>query len=311
MELGVGTQFAYTRTDAGDFLISPDRRNTGGKEVGMRSIRLLLRMIFTPVTIMLVPHSRTKPVSIRVPVGGIAFSVFSFFAGVTYLFTVAVHTVEYYQMRERLSYVTDQFLEMKSTMVSLKKAEQDFKKLFSLKSKTDVLESAEFIDTGSLDMEGLRTQIDEAMRSVTSIREYIAEQKDIYRATPKGWPVPGYVSSRYGYRDHPKSGRRQLHTGVDISTPLGTEILATADGVVTFSGTTRNSGNVVVIEHGRGFSTAYAHNKENLVEVGHRVRRGETVGLAGSTGRSTGPHVHYEIWNDGRHVNPSKFLARR
>ena len=277
----------------------------------MRSIKLLLRMIFTPVTIMLVPHSRTKPVSIRVPVGGIAFSVFSFFAGVTYLFTVAVHTVEYYQMRERLSYVTDQFLEMKSTMVSLKKAEQDFKKLFSLKSKTDVLESAEFIDTGSLDMEGLRTQIDEAMRSVTSIREYIAEQKDIYRATPKGWPVPGYVSSRYGYRDHPKSGRRQLHTGVDISTPLGTEILATADGVVTFSGTTRNSGNVVVIEHGRGFSTAYAHNKENLVEVGHRVRRGETVGLAGSTGRSTGPHVHYEIWNDGRHVNPSKFLARR
>jgi murein DD-endopeptidase MepM/ murein hydrolase activator NlpD len=80
---------------------------------------------------------------------------------------------------------------------------------------------------------------------------------------------------------------------------------------VTFSGRTRNSGNVVVIEHGHNFSTAYAHNKENLVKVGERVERGDVIGLAGSTGRSTGPHVHYEIWKDGRHMNPSKYLARR
>ena len=277
----------------------------------MRTIRMVWKLIFTPITIMLVPHSRTKPMSIRVPVCGIAFSVFSFFAGVTYLSTVAVNTIEYYRMRERLSYVTGQFLEMKSTMVSLKQAEQDFKKLFSLETKTDVLEKAEFIDTGSLDMGALRTQIEGAMRSVTGIKEYITEQKDIYRATPMGWPVPGYVSSSYGYRDHPQLGRRQLHTGVDISTGVGTEVLATADGIVTFSGETKISGNVVVIEHGRGFNTAYAHNKANLVEVGQRVRRGETIGLAGSTGRSTGPHVHYEIWKDGRHVNPFKFLARR
>jgi murein DD-endopeptidase MepM/ murein hydrolase activator NlpD len=277
----------------------------------MRTIRVFLKMIFTPVTIMLVPHSRTKPLSIRVPFAGIVFSTVSFFVGVVYLFTVAVHTVEYYQMEERLSYVTNQFLELKSTMVSLKQAEQDFRRLFSLKSKTDVLESAEFLDTGSLDMESIRAQIDEATKSVTDIKQYIAEQKDLYLATPKGWPVPGYISSKYGYRNHPKSGRRQLHTGVDISTPLGTEVLATADGVVTFSGKTRLSGNVLVIEHGRGFSTAYAHNKKNLANVGQRVNRGEVIGLAGSTGRSTGPHVHYEIWKDGRHVNPSKYLERR
>ncbi len=281
------------------------------KEIGMRKIKGFLKMIFTPVTIMLVPHSRTKPLSIRVPFAGIAFSFASFFVGVVYLFTVAVHTVEYYQMRERLTYVTDQFLELKSTMASLKQAEQDFRRLFSLKSKTDVLESADVLDTGSLDMESLRVQIDEAMRSVSDIKQYIAEQKDLYLATPSGWPVPGYVSSRYGYRNHPKSGRRQLHTGVDISTQLGTEIRATAEGIVTFSGETRNSGNVLVVEHGHGFSTAYAHNKENLVQVGQRVKRGETIGLAGSTGRSTGPHVHYEIWKDGRHVNPSKYFARR
>jgi len=277
----------------------------------MRNLRMFLMMVFTPITIMLVPHSRTKPVSVRIPLAGILFSIVSFFAGVVYLFTVAVHTVEYYQMEERLSHVTSQFLELKSTMHSLKQAEHEFRRLFSLKSKTDVLETAEFIDTGSLDMKALRTQIDEAMRSVTSIKQYITEQKDIYRATPMGWPVPGHVSSSYGYRDHPQSGRRQLHTGVDLSTDVGTEVLATADGIVTFSGETRISGNVVVIEHGRGFNTAYAHNKENLVTVGQPVRRGDAIALSGSTGRSTGPHVHYEIWKDGHHVNPSQFLARR
>ena len=277
----------------------------------MSNPRVFLKMVFTPITIMMVPHSRTKPVSVRIPLAGIFFSIVSFFAGVVYLFTVAVHSVEYYQMRERLSYVTSQFLEMKSTMHSLKQAEQDFKKLFSLKSKTDVLETAEFVDTGSLDMKALRTQIDEAMRSVTSIKQYITEQRDIYRATPLGWPVPGHVSSGYGYRDHPQSGRRQLHTGVDLSTDVGTEVRATADGIVTFSGGTRISGNVVVIEHGRGFNTAYAHNKENLVTVGQAVRRDDVIAWSGSTGRSTGPHVHYEIWKDGHHVNPSKFLARR
>jgi len=277
----------------------------------MRRIKRFLKLIFTPVTIMLVPHSRTKPVSIRIPFAGIAFSVVSFFVGVVYLFAVAVHTVEYHQMRERLAYVTDQFLELKSTMDSLKRAEQDFRRLFSLKSKNDVLEAADVLDTGSLDMESLRTQIDEAMRSVSAIRQYIAEQKDLYLATPMGWPVPGYLSSRYGYRVHPKSGRRQMHTGVDISTDLGMEIHATADGIVTYAGKTKNSGNVLVVEHGHGFSTAYAHNKENLVDVGQRVTRGETIGLAGSTGRSTGPHVHYEIWKDGGHVNPSKYLAGR
>lgn len=277
----------------------------------MRNIRSFLKMVFTPVTIMLVPHSRTKPVSIRIPLAGILFSTVSFFVGVIYLFTIAVHTVEYYQMKERLSYVTDQFLELKSTMVSLKQAELEFKKLFSLKSKADVLENAEFLDTGSLDMKVLRSQIDEAMRSVTDIKKYIAEQKDIYRATPKGWPVPGYISSRYGYRNHPKSGERQLHTGLDISISSGTGIRATADGIVTFSGKTRLSGNVVVIEHGHGYSTAYAHNNKNFVTVGQRVTRDEAIGSAGSTGRSTGPHVHYEIWKDGRHVNPSNFLARR
>lgn len=196
-------------------------------------------------------------------------------------------------------------------MYSLKLAENEFKKLFSLKSKTEVLEEAEVVDTGSLDVEVIRTQIEEAMKTVTDIRKYVLEQKDLYLATPEGWPVSGRISSAYGYRVHPKTGVRQFHSGVDISVPRGTEVRATADGIVSFAGWTANSGNVVVIEHGYGFSTAYAHSQKNLVKVGDRVRRDNPVALSGSTGMSTGPHVHYEVWENGRHANPGTYHARR
>jgi murein DD-endopeptidase MepM/ murein hydrolase activator NlpD len=98
---------------------------------------------------------------------------------------------------------------------------------------------------------------------------------------------------------------------VDISVPPGSEVKATADGIVSFAGWAENSGIVVVVEHGRGFSTAYAHSQKALVRVGQRVARGETIALSGSTGVSTGPHVHYEIWKNGRHTEPASYLARR
>ena len=214
-------------------------------------------------------------------------------------------------MKERLAYLSSQFLEMKDTMQSLRQSERDFRKLFGVKSKTTILESADPGDTGSLDMEVLREQIEASMRSVTDIRTYIAEQKDIYLSTPVGWPASGHLSSPYGIRLHPVLQEPRFHTGVDISVPPGTKVVATADGIVSFAGWTENSGIVVVVEHGRGFSTAYAHNQKASVKVGQRVVRGDPVALSGSTGISTGPHVHYEIWKNGRHTDPAGYLARR
>jgi murein DD-endopeptidase MepM/ murein hydrolase activator NlpD len=288
----------------------------------MRRLRMILKLFFTPVTIMLVPHSRAKPLSLKIPVVGIALSLFLFCVGAASVLTVSVRTVDYYHTKDRLAYVTSQFTELESTMHSLKRAESEFRKLFSLKSKEDVLETADFSDAalfeesfggdqGSLDMEALKDQIAETTKSVTDIRKYISEQRDIYLATPMGWPVPGRLSSRYGYRKHPKHGSRRFHSGVDISVPEGTPVRVTADGIVSFAGWTRGSGNAVVVEHGHGFSTAYAHNKRNLVTVGQRVKRDEVIAVAGSTGVSTGPHVHYEIWKSGRHVNPNPYLAMR
>jgi murein DD-endopeptidase MepM/ murein hydrolase activator NlpD len=224
---------------------------------------------------------------------------------------MSVRAVEHQRMKERLSYLSSQFLEMKDTMQSLREAEKDFRKLFDVKSKAAVLESADPADTGSFDMEVLREQIEASMRSVTDIRKYIAEQKDLYLATPVGWPVSGSLSSPYGNRRHPVHEETRFHTGVDISVPSGSEVKATADGIVSFAGWAEKSGIVVVVEHGRGFRTAYAHNRKTLVTVGQRVVRGDPVALSGSTGMSTGPHVHYEIWKNGRHTNPAGYLARR
>ncbi len=277
----------------------------------MERLKKFLKLIVTPITIMMVPHSRTKTVSIRVPFAGIALSVIMFLVGTAYIGAVSVRTVEYYNMRERLSYVSSQFVELKSTMYSLKLAENEFRKLFALKSKSEVLETADFSDKGSLDMEVLRKQIGESMESVMDIKKYIAEQKDLYLATPVGWPAPGRISSSYGYREHPKYGDEKFHSGLDISVPLETPIKSTADGIVSFAGWTPGGGNTVVVEHGHGFSTAYAHNKKTLVKVGQRVKRGDVISLSGSTGISTGPHVHYEVWKEGRHVNPNTFLTRR
>jgi murein DD-endopeptidase MepM/ murein hydrolase activator NlpD len=295
--------------------ISPSgiRRSAIGlilKEVAMNRARMFLKRILTPVTILLVPHSRTKTVSIRVPVAAIAASVCLFLTGTAFVVSVSVRAVEYRRMEERLSLVSAQFLEMKGTMFSLKQSEKNFRKLFSLKSKSAVLESADSGDTGSLDMEELRKQIEAATQSVSEIREYVAEQRDIHLATPLGWPVAGTISSPYGYRNHPVYEERMFHTGVDISVPPGSEVKATANGIVSFAGWTKNSGIVVVIEHGHGFNTAYAHNRKALVRVGQRIARGDVIGMSGSTGVSTGPHVHYEIWRNGRPTDPVEFLAR-
>lgn len=277
----------------------------------MDRARTYLKRIFTPVTILLVPHSRTRSVSIRMPVVAIAASVCLFLIGSAFVVAVSVQAVEYNRMKARLDYLSAQFIEVQGTISSLKQAEKDFRKLFSLKSKSAVLESADFSDSGSLDMEELREQIESAMLSVAEIRKYVAEQKNVYLATPVGWPVIGTLTSHYGYRNHPVNGNNKLHTGTDISVPAGTEVKTTANGIVSFAGWTEKSGIVVVIEHGHGFSTAYAHNRKALVRLGQRVTRGEPIALSGSTGISTGPHVHYEVWKNGRPADPAGFLARR
>ena len=269
----------------------------------------LWKRVFTPITILLIPHSKNRPLNFQVPFIGIFLTLLLSISGFIYIFTMVVNTFEYYQMREKLNYYSEQFLELHSTISSLKKAEYDFRKLFSLGSKEKVLENVvDASDSGSIEIEELRKQIGKTVKTVREIKDYLHIQRDIYKATPRGLPVVGHISSDYGNRIHPITGKREFHSGVDISTTLGSCVRSTADGIVIFSGRSAGSGNLIVIEHGRDFSTVYAHNKKNIVKVGQTVRRGDIIGYAGSTGNSTGPHVHYEVWKYGKHINPDKFI---
>jgi len=129
-------------------------------------------------------------------------------------------------------------------------------------------------------------------------------------AVPDRMPVEGWFSHGYGWRKDPFTGKRQFHRGIDIVADAGTPILAPADGLVSRATRVSDLGKTVDISHGYGYVTRYAHMSELLVRPGQRVHRGDVIGRVGSTGRSTGPHLHYEVFRDGRHVNPWKYLGQ-
>lgn len=133
-------------------------------------------------------------------------------------------------------------------------------------------------------------------------------QDDIFLA---GRPIEkGWMSSRYGRRTDPINGRLAIHKGVDFAGKEGSGVIAVASGVITFSGTRSGYGTLVEINHGSGYVTRYGHNRENLVQVGDLVKKGQKIALMGSSGRSTGPHVHFEVFKHGRTVDPAKYIYR-
>jgi murein DD-endopeptidase MepM/ murein hydrolase activator NlpD len=128
---------------------------------------------------------------------------------------------------------------------------------------------------------------------------------------PEGRPVStGYISSYFGERADPFDGREAFHKGVDFAGTVGSDVVAVAAGVVTWAGERSGYGKLIEINHGDGYSTRYAHNERALVSVGETVKRGEPIALMGSTGHSTGPHVHFEVLHNGRQVDPLSFVGR-
>lgn len=136
----------------------------------------------------------------------------------------------------------------------------------------------------------------------------LEKKRAVLLCTPSIRPAKGWTTSKFGYRKSPFTGRKELHKGYDISAPKGTPIVATADGVINFSAKKGFMGKMVVIDHGHGMKTRYGHCSKLLKKKGAKVRRGETIALIGNTGRSTGPHVHYEVLAGGIPVNPAKYI---
>jgi murein DD-endopeptidase MepM/ murein hydrolase activator NlpD len=142
-----------------------------------------------------------------------------------------------------------------------------------------------------------------------SVRDSVERRHALAAATPSIWPVAGWLSSSYGTRNDPFNDEKSFHPGLDISADYGTPVLATADATVTSAGSNGAYGNMVVLDHGFGITTKYGHLSRIAVMGDQRVKRGDVIGYVGSTGRSTGSHLHYEIWMNGHLTNPMTLLA--
>ncbi|HEY8586188.1 MAG TPA: M23 family metallopeptidase [Rhodanobacter sp.] len=156
-------------------------------------------------------------------------------------------------------------------------------------------------------IEQLASQFDRQQAQLAALQSLLLDARIESNLKPTGMPVPGYISSYFGVRPDPFDGRSARHTGIDISTPYGTPVHTVAEGMVTFSGVRSGYGNVVEIDHGNGYMTRYAHNSVLEVRPGQHVQVGDVIAKAGSTGRSTGSHVHFEVWYNGRVINPLAF----
>ncbi len=166
----------------------------------------------------------------------------------------------------------------------------------------------EFINRMQRDLNKLCLRAQKQQDNLLELSEVVEEKKSLLACTPSIWPTRGWLTSGYGYRNSPFTGQREMHKGLDIATSFNQPVKAPADGVVTYAGRKGGLGKVIVIEHGYGYSTRFGHNSRLAAKAGDRVKRGKVIAYVGNTGRSTGPHLHYELRINGVPVNPFNYL---
>lgn len=309
-------------------------------------LRFVLKKAFTPFTIMIIPHNSGKSRRIQIPSIGIIFVIGLFLlscslsASYVLQFTSPALSTNIVATavplpspvkpvvpkqpivqqktpqdirKEVLAEIAETKLEeIQCTLESLKKRDEELKKLLCYDSKEELFSNVEFSDPLTLDLEEVQEEARRFAEGLKSIKEYIQKERDDYFAIPRGWPVKGKITERFGRRKNPVTKRWHFHAAVDIGgRKRGAPIEATADGIVSYSGWKKYAGRVVIIEHGNGYQTLYAHNHVNLVKVGQVVNRGDVIAHLGSTGRSTGPHVHYSIKKNGKPINPLRYIKLR
>jgi murein DD-endopeptidase MepM/ murein hydrolase activator NlpD len=233
------------------------------------------------------------------------------------------------QQRKQIQSFAQAINELKSNMIALNGFENKIRILANLEHKGD---QADLFSVGGSMPDDLDTDIplnethDRLVRqmhdqisqvnhvsavqqkSLETLLDSLKDKRNLLAATPSLRPTIGWVSSDFGYRVSPFTGRREFHKGLDIANREGTPIIAPADGLITYAADKWLMGNMIAIEHGFGMVTNYGHIQKLLKKSGDRVKRGEIIALMGNTGRSTGPHVHYEVRLNGVPVNPANYI---
>ena len=158
------------------------------------------------------------------------------------------------------------------------------------------------------DLERMKGRVEAQEQGFSELVSFLEDRKSLLASTPSIMPVRGWETSGFRRRNDPFTGNAVWHRGLDISTAMGTPVVAPADGVVTYIGRKVDFGNILSLDHGYGYLTRYGHNSKIIVRAGQQVRRGQVIAFVGNTGKSTGPHLHYEVLRNGVPVNPQDYI---
>lgn len=228
-----------------------------------------------------------------------------------------------YLLQQKLVELEEQTLEIRGVLAERKAQNLDNKWISALKLPEINLSMVSCLPSGGPSESYIQTSMGDAAANVIArvslqlpstsaalemLQENAVKYQRIINHTPSLWPVKGLISSTFGYRLHPVTGQWRMHEGLDIAAAYATPICAAGGGVVIHAGEKGAYGYTVIIDHDYGLKTLYAHMSKILVQPGSRVGKGEHIGLVGSSGVSTGPHLHYEVWRDGSPVNPVDYL---
>ncbi len=298
-------------------------------------------MAKTYYTVLVVPDRSNKSMRFRVPMG--MFTRLAFVLGILLVSGVAaayhyarvvsqaaddrVLKEENTQLRSELQQIREKVYTINKTLDRVEKLDQKLRSISMLSDSNGKLAigpvgakdddevgaklaalDPEDAPTVSSKLDTLSAEAAKQEQSLQEMQEYFQDQQSVLASAPSIWPARGWVTSDFGHRLDPYTAERVMHKGLDIAAPFGTTVVAPADGTVVFASTEGGYGNVLVIDHGYGIKTRYGHLSQILVKAGQKIHRGDKVALTGNTGRSTGPHLHYEVRVNGIPENPRKFI---
>ncbi len=272
------------------------------------------------INILIVGYGGKSAKSLRINKRLLKFSLGAFIIGLGSLTAFAIYSyTENQKLRKEVAYLSEERTKL-SKLLSEERKRNDYLEQFKL--KVEELEAKLLTIDKFLRKKGIRS-VPKSVGGVSSRidpldidyvtflqKEAVKFQKYLSRL-PLGPPVWGRLTSKYGYRRDPFSGKYEFHDGVDIMAPWGTPVRATAEGKVVFAGRWGGYGKTVIIKHAYGFKTLYAHMSKIKVKRGQWVKSGQIIGYVGSSGKSTGPHVHYEVWRYSKKQNPIKYMYVR
>jgi len=306
----------------------------------MRLSETLKKFLGRQLTVMLIPHNAIRPIRLNFSITFLLLAVLGWTGLTVWSGFIASRHVDYWRartdeamLRTKMWYFSRELNQSREYLDRVKETEIALQNLLNMKTRKAIVESDHAMGgptpvdrkdllgvmgmrRQALSMDDMNTELKSVQQSGTEvmsnfgeISQYIQQQHTIYRTTPRDWPVLGRLTSLFGRRHSPfDSEEGEFHPGIDIANALGTPVHSTADGVVTLASWQGGYGRLVVIDHGHGFKTYYAHNSKLLVKAGDHVVRGQVISYMGTSGRSTGYHLHYEVWQNGKVVNPLKFV---